>query len=86
MGGTRVQRRITPSLSLDDKRNRVDFILDQIRGDRKRFKTDFDTIHVDEAWFYLIRDKKVRMFPGEEKVGSTKVQHNIHMPEVTCPR
>ena len=83
MGATRVQRRITPSLSLDHEKNRVDLILDQVSRDRKTFKTGFNTIHVDEAWFYLIRDKeKVRMFPGEEKVGSIKVQHKSHIPKV----
>lgn len=71
MGRTRVQLRITPSLSLHNK-NRVDFILAQTGCDRKTmFKPGFNTIHVNEAWFYLTRDKDV---PGGNKRGFIEVQ------------
>lgn len=39
------------------------------------------SIHVGEAWFYLICNKqKVRVFPEKDKVGSVKVQRksDIH--------
>ncbi|CAM9183183.1 unnamed protein product, partial [Choristocarpus tenellus] len=49
----------------------------------KAYRTCGNTIHVDETWLYLIRDRqKVRMFPGEEKVALTKVQHKSHTPKV----
>ncbi|CAM9604518.1 unnamed protein product [Choristocarpus tenellus] len=35
------------------------------------------------AWFYLIRKREmVNMFPGEEKVGLTKVQLKSHIPKI----
>lgn len=61
----------------------MDFVLDQISRNRKTFSTGLNTTHVDEAWFCLIRDReKVRVFPGEEKVGSTKVQRKSGIPKV----
>ncbi|CAM9462542.1 unnamed protein product, partial [Choristocarpus tenellus] len=82
MGAIRVQWRITPSLSLPHK-NRVDFILDQISLNPKTYRTHLNTIHIDKAWFHLIREQEiVCMFIGEDKVGSTKVQHTSRIPKV----
>ncbi|CAM9347477.1 unnamed protein product [Choristocarpus tenellus] len=83
MGTTRVQRHITPSLLFSHQKIRVDFILYQISRNRKTYRTGLNTIHINEAWFYLIREQEmVHMFPGEDKVGSTKVQHKSHIPKV----
>ncbi|CAM9531068.1 unnamed protein product [Discosporangium mesarthrocarpum] len=42
----------------------------------------FNTIHVDETWFYLmVDDQKVRMFPGEDKPGAPTVEPKSHIPK-----
>ena len=75
--------RITPSLSFEHRRARVDFIVDQATKMRRNFRAGFNTVHIDESWFYLIRmGAKVRMFPGEGKVGSVKLRHKSHVPKV----
>ncbi|CAN0371463.1 unnamed protein product [Pylaiella littoralis] len=40
-------------------------------------------VHVDESWFYLMREKEnVRVFPGEEVLGAPRVQHKSHLPKI----
>lgn len=46
------------SLSLDHKKIRVDLILGHIGRNRKTFKSDSNTIHVDEAWCHLFRESR----------------------------
>ncbi|CAN0042926.1 unnamed protein product [Choristocarpus tenellus] len=78
----RVQRCNSLHLSFAHK-NRVDFILHQIPCNCKTHRTGLDTIHIDEAWFYLIHEREmVHMFPREEKEGSAKVQHKGHILKV----
>lgn len=68
MGITRVLWRITAGLSLDQKNNRVDLILDRIARDWRAFKTCLDIIYVDETWLNFIREPpEVFIFAGEEK-------------------
>ncbi|CAM9858610.1 unnamed protein product [Choristocarpus tenellus] len=70
MGATRVQRRVTPSLSFSHKKKRVDFILGQISHNCNTYRTGLNTVHIDKAWLYFICEREmVCMFLGEEKMG-----------------
>lgn len=44
----------------------MDLIPEQIGHDRKTFKIGFNTMHEDEAWFYLIHDKE-KVFAFRER-------------------
>ena len=83
MGAVRKKRRIKPKLDFHHRQSRVDFVLDQVDNRRRNFKHGLNTVHVDESWFYLIREhEKVRMFPGEVDVGAIKLQNKSHIPKV----
>lgn len=77
-----VQQIVTPSLFSFTRTGRTPFSTGSAAIAR-RMKPCFNTIHVDDAWFYPTRDKeKVWMFPGDETVAFTKVQHKTHIPKV----
>ncbi|CAN0502156.1 unnamed protein product, partial [Laminaria digitata] len=82
-GARKVVRRIKPSLSESQKKRRIDFICDQVDETTGTFLDQGNVIHLDESWFYLLKDKeKIRMFPGEEIPGSPRVQHKSHVPKI----
>ena len=72
-GARKVVRRIKPSLSESQKKRRIDFICDQVDEVTGNFLDQFNVIHLDESWFFLLKDKKIRMFPGEDIPGSPRV-------------
>ncbi|CAM9647840.1 unnamed protein product [Choristocarpus tenellus] len=83
MGVAGVQQCVTPSLSYSRKKNRVCFILHQISYNCK--PTGLASTPSDRRgeWLYHIHEREmVHMLPGEEKVGSMKVQHKSHIPKV----
>lgn len=52
-----------PQTGLSLEKKEMDSVLQQIGRVRIAVKTGWHMIHVDEGWFYLIRDKeKLRMF------------------------
>ena len=82
-GARKVVRRIKPSLSESQKKRRIDFICDQVDEVTGNFLDQFNVIHLDESWFFLLKDKeKIRMFPGEDIPGSPRVQHKSHVPKI----
>lgn len=82
-GAVKVARRIKPSLSPAQKKRRIDFICDQVDETTGEFLDQGNVIHLDESWFFLLRDKeKVRIFPGEEIPGAPRVQHKSHLPKI----
>lgn len=75
---------IFSALSFEHRKAWVEFFLDQASRFRKKFRTGRATIHIDDAWFYFIRDgHNIRMLPGKEELGSIKLQHKSHVPKVT---
>ncbi|CAN0188679.1 unnamed protein product, partial [Laminaria digitata] len=79
-GAAKVVRRIKPSLSPAQKLRRIDDQVDETTGD---FLDQFNVVHVDESWFFLLRTKeKIRMFPGEHIPGAPRVQHKSHLPKI----
>lgn len=83
IGTMMIRRQATPNLFFSHKKNRVNYILDQIAPDRKTFDTDVDRIQVDAMRFYLMRDReKVRMFPEEEEIVSANMQLKSHIPKL----
>ena len=72
-GKYQVVRRIKPSLSESQKKRRIDFICDQVDEATGNFLDQFNVIHLDESWIFLLKDKeKIRMFPGEDIPGSPR--------------
>lgn len=81
-----MKRRVTLSLSFPQRKSRAGLILDQATLNRKTYERKLVSTprYVDKLWFYLIiREREgVRMFLDEEKVGSTKAQHESHIPTI----
>ncbi|CAN0505402.1 unnamed protein product, partial [Laminaria digitata] len=83
LGAAKKARRIKPSLSDAQKRRRVDFICDQVDETTGEYLDQGNVVHLDESWFYLMREKdKVRVFPGEKPPKSPRVQHKSHLPKI----
>ena len=79
----KVARRIKPSLSHAQKLRRIDFVCDQVDETTGDYLDQFNVVHLDESWFFLLRAKeKIRMFPGEEILGAPRVQHESHLPKI----
>ena len=81
-GARKVVRRIKPPLSESQKKRRIDFICDQVDEVTGNFLDQFNVIHSDESWFFLLKDKKIRMFPGDDIPGSPRAQHKSHVPKI----
>ncbi|CAN0047978.1 unnamed protein product, partial [Sphacelaria rigidula] len=82
-GAQKVARRMKPSLSDVQKRRRIDFICDQVDETAGIFYDMGNAIHLDESWFFLLRNKeKVPIFPGERIPGSPRVQHKSHLSKI----
>jgi len=83
LGAAKKARRIKPSLSDAQKRRRIDFICDQVDETTAEYLDQGNVVHLDESWFYLMKEKeKVRVFPGEEVPGAPRVQHKSHLPKI----
>lgn len=82
--GSRVKKhRMVSALSFEHRKAWVDFVLDQASRFRTKIRIGRATIHIDDAWFCLIRDgHSIRMLPGKEGLGSIKLQHKSHVPKV----
>ncbi|CAM9922222.1 unnamed protein product, partial [Sphacelaria rigidula] len=74
---------IKPSLSPAQKKHRIDFICDQVDETSGEYLDQENVVHLDESWYFLLRNKeKIRIFPGEEIPGSSRVQHKSHLPKI----
>jgi hypothetical protein len=75
---------IRPKLTYHQRMDRLRFIMNLRSGPRSwTFREQFDTIVVDESWFYLHRTKGfVRLFPGDPMPEPVRVQHKSHIPKI----
>lgn len=75
---------IKPKLSDDHRKARIKHITDLKDMEKTwEFKEQKNVIVVDEAWFYLCKDRTfARVYPGEEPPASVKVQHKKHVPKI----
>ncbi len=62
--GKRKKQWVHPSLSNQQKFNRVQFIETKI-NENGEFNPQFGVVHVNEAWFYRIHNTWIRYFPGD---------------------
>jgi hypothetical protein len=82
MGFHKVRSYLKPSLTVEQKIWRLEFIL-QKKDLGFRFKLELYVIHVDEKWFYLTQDKKsIRIHPDDEPYQYRRVQHKSHIGKI----
>ncbi|CAB1098721.1 unnamed protein product [Ectocarpus sp. CCAP 1310/34] len=83
LGAAKKAGRIKPSLSDAQKRHRMDFISDRVDEPIGEYLDQGNVVHLDESWFYLMREKeKVRVFSGEDVPGPPRVPHESHLPKI----
>jgi hypothetical protein len=80
---------IKPALTPEHKPNRLKFILaqaDRSHGVERhihKFKKQFDTVHVDESWFYLQKvHNTILVLGGVEVPDAPVVHHKSHIQKV----
>ena len=57
---------VKPCLSQKHKLKRMEFVLDHIKSDGT-FHDMYDTVHIDEKWFYMDKEKlKYYLLPREK--------------------
>ena len=82
-GAVMKRRWIKPWLSDYHKRCRLEWILNEVGKRNRSFSPGYDTVHLDEKWFYLMKDgRKIRMFPDEAMPNPPKCRHKSHIPKV----
>jgi hypothetical protein len=83
MGAVSKRRWIKPAVTFEQRWNRLNFVVNQVDDRCMRYPSAFNTIHVDETWFYLMSDgEHARYFPGEVVDSAPTVQHKSHIPKV----
>lgn len=78
---------LKPSLSQEQRNNRMRFVLSQADGSQGRpfckYKDQLNTIHVDESWLYLHKeDSKILAFANTIISNPETVQHKSHIKKV----
>jgi hypothetical protein len=82
MGFHKVRSYLKPTLTVEQKIWRLEFILQKKDLDF-RFNLELYVIHVDEKWFYLTENKKIiRMHPDDEPYQHRRVQHKSHIGKI----
>lgn len=82
MGITSVRSYIKPELKDEHRRMRLQFILNKV-GNNGLFKSESNTVHVDEKWFYLQKVRRtVRILPEEEVPNADTTEHKSHIGTV----
>lgn len=78
-------RFIKPALTTINKALRLAFVRRQVMQPNSRrpvFHDHYDVVHIDEKWFYLLRDgQHIFLAPGETPPGAPKVKHKSHIPK-----
>ncbi|CAN0391093.1 unnamed protein product, partial [Pylaiella littoralis] len=70
LGAAKKARRIKPSLSDAQKRRRIDYICDQVDETTGEYLDQYNVVHLDESWFYLMKEKdKVPSVPRRGSPG-----------------
>lgn len=67
------------------KYNRVKFVESMVNNEERQHTYDdmFDTVHVDEKWFYVVKDGQgVYILPGEDASRPARAQHKSHIIKV----
>ena len=69
LGAVQRRRYIKPKLTLQQKHNRLQWVIGEYNKTKRKFGDNFDTCHGDEKWFYLMRDGTTcRVFPQYKEV------------------
>ena len=73
---------LKPTLTDQQKNDRIDYCIRNLDLERDRFNENFDVIHVDEKWFYMKKiNQKFYLGPGEAPPLRT-VSHKSHIQKV----
>ncbi|XP_065195838.1 uncharacterized protein LOC135827237 [Sycon ciliatum] len=83
----RKRRYIKPKLTRTHKKNRLNFVLDQVDRSTQRLPDFLNSAHGDEKWFYMMKDGQIcRVFPDRQGQyrfpRSPKIYHKSRMPKV----
>ena len=80
--------KLKPMLTLEGKKKRVRYCLDQIDKSGKRrqsckFKSHYNLLMVDESWLYLSKDRiKVMLIEDMDVLTHPKVHHKSHIEKI----
>ena len=79
---TRVSSRLKPTLTSENEETRLRFAAEHVDASTQQFCSFMNTVHVDEKWFYLDKDKKsFYILPGEE-LPHRHCQSKRYLPKV----
>jgi len=86
LGAVRRRRYIKPLLTPKKKRGRLEWVSKRVPAGSST-QEFFDAVHVDEKWFYLMRDaERCRVFPGEDGTirlpEPSRAFHKSHVPKL----
>jgi len=76
---------VKPTLTIDQKIRRLEWILDKTYNHRSlhKFYHDKLTIHVDEKWFYGVKLKnKLKLLPDMDRPDAKTTQHKAHITKL----
>ena len=86
LGAVKRRRYIKPLLTPKHKLDRLSWVSSQVPGGTS-FPDFYDTVHVDEKWFYLMRDgSSCRIFPDDDGTirmpPPPRLHHKRHVPKL----
>ena len=96
LGSTWMSTYLKPKLTTQQMINRLEFLIGKVqyRGNGLySFIDETNTIHVDEKWFYVCKNKnKVRKIAGDDNPEASTTRHKSHIEKImfaaaiACPR
>ena len=84
-GGRKGRIWIKPSLTPQQRRNRLRWVLEKVEVDGRiaRFPDFYHTVHLDEKWFTLVKDGEgVWIYEDEQRDAAPTVVHKSRVPKV----
>lgn len=81
----RHSNQLKPSLTAENEKNRVRFVLDFVAPnsfEEPKFVDMVDRIHIDEKWFYLTKTSQTFYLLPEEPAPHRSVRHKSHIEKV----
>jgi hypothetical protein len=74
---------LKPKLTPDHRRNRLNFVLSKIdAGDPTMYDAQFNTIHIDEKWFYMDKVKRKVYLTEDEAPPERTVRNKNYIEKV----
>ena len=96
LGSTWMSTYLKPKLTTQQMINRLEFLIGKVQHHGNgiySFIDETNTIHVDEKWFYVCKNKnKVRKIAGDDKPEASTTRHKSHIEKImfaaaiACPR